>query len=287
MPCSPQTGSRRTVIVSWPAYPYWHKSEFAKALWAAIMALHALDDDQTKVLILSAHGRRLTGTMLEAADLAIDLSEFAHMFGVLPANLVVYVSACWGGYPAALGVIQSGIRHPYVLGPLVDIHEGDADYMERELLDLLDAEPPSRRGLYKLVRFYNDWHEVRQDHYGSRRWLFGMADTSRHFFPRRAPGNQLGTSVADEEETFVVRRLLYANGSRVPVSCEVEDARGRYWQASIDPLLSLTAGSLAALGDLRFIALFQIASTLHLPDNAHAITLSGRRIIEFVEVRLA
>ena len=50
---------------------------------------------------------------------------------------------------------------------------------------------------------------------------------------------------------------------------------------------SFTAGSLAALGDLRFIALFQIASTLHLPDNAHAITLSGRRIIEFVEVRLA
>lgn len=111
--------------------------------------------------------------------------------------------------------------------------------MERELFDLLDAEPPSRRGLYKLIRFYNDRHEVRQDHYGSRRWLFGMADTSRHFFPRRAPGNQLGTSVADEEETFVVRRLLYANGSRVPVSCEVEDARGRYRQASIDPLLSL------------------------------------------------
>ncbi|MEX3973786.1 hypothetical protein [Paraburkholderia caribensis] len=205
-----------------------------------------LGHDEPKALILSTHGYRLTGTSFKALDSPINLWDFRHAFGVLPPNLVVYLSACWGAYPGAIAPIQAGTTPPYVVGPLVDIYPYDANELENGLLDLLASGPATLRGLYRLIRRYNEDTEMRREDYGSRRWLFGMQDQEGNFFPRPAIGNQLATRTEEPDE-FVVRESVYAETTRDPVAREVEDSRGRRWQADIAALTPLDADGLTRL----------------------------------------
>ncbi|CAJ5346401.1 Uncharacterised protein [Burkholderia pseudomallei] len=246
---------------------YASKDEFGPALAEAVVSLHKLPTEQPKALILSAHGVPRTGTNLEASDGDINLWHYKDYFTVLPPNLVVYVSVCFGGYPA-MDVVQSDRLHtPYVIGPLVDIHMDHANAFQRELLNLMDsAVGVSRRSLLRLICSFNKNDKLRAHHYGRRQWLFGMRDLSGNFFPRQAMGNQLAAPVEDKMR-FTVVDLVRRGESGNVVACVIEDDRGVRRQVNLAPLLRVLGEDVDDFRGRRFNATFQVSHEASDVDN--------------------
>ncbi|MDA3669889.1 hypothetical protein [Burkholderia cenocepacia] len=261
------------------AQTFGTKSQFDTALRGAIAALHCLDDATPKVLIISTHGEELTGTRLDTGTGSVDLWEYKDHFGVLPNNLVVYLSACWGGYPTTAGAIQSGARVPPVVGPLVDIIVSDANAFQAELLDLLDTGMPTTDALNGLIRRYNDDESLRRDDYGDRRWLFGMWDEAGNFHPEAAVGAQLAAPVVDHERLKLVDLVRHGESGEV-IACVVEDQRGKRFQANIAPLLDAAGGDPESLVDVQFNAPYQVASDLCNPRDVGITGLPRIHIVE-------
>jgi hypothetical protein len=248
--------SRHCMICS-EEFEYEH--EFGRALMRAVEALHAKElDAAPKLLVISAHGKPRTGTDLEAAgDGQINLWEFRDYFSVLPPNMVIYVSACFGGYPA-VAHIQSDKRHtPFIVGPLVDIEIQDANAFQEALLDLMDNGSISRSGLYRLVRRFNKARH-RAHRYGRREWLFGMYDTHGFFFPRRSIGAQLAAPV-EPKTLFRIVEVVRGDAGHI-VGAILADDRGVRRRAIIEDVIDVS-DSIEGLIGKRITASYQVTHT--------------------------
>ncbi|WP_143295311.1 hypothetical protein [Burkholderia pseudomallei] len=261
------------------AQTFGTKSQFGDALRDAIAALLRLDDAMPKVLIISTHGEELTGTRLHTGTGTVDLWEYKDHFGVLPNNLVVYLSACWGGYSTTAGAIQSGARVPPVIGPLVDVIVSHANAFQAELLDLLNSGMPTIDALSGLIGRYNDDETLRRDDYGGRRWLFGMWDSAGNFHPGAAAGAQLAAAVVDDERLKLVELVRHGEADEV-IACVVEDQSGKRFQANVAPLLDAVGGDPESLVGVQFDAPYQVASDL---SNPRDVGITGLPRIHIVE----
>jgi hypothetical protein len=260
-------------------HTFWRTSQFVKGLREAITALHQLDDAIPKALIISTHGKALTGTRLDTVTGSVDLWEYKDYFGVLPNNLVVYVNACWGGYPSPAAAIQSGTRVPPVVGPMVNIYPQLADAFQSALLDLLDAGMPSDRALYRLVRHYNSDAMLRDEHYGGMDWLFGLWSRSRVFHPAEAAGNQLAAPVADNGRFEVIEPVLHAESGAV-IAWVVADSRGQRFQADVAQLPELLDVDPDCFIGATLDASFQLGAD---PDDySDAVRIIGLPIIHIM-----
>lgn len=255
------------------------KSQFGDALHGAIAALLPLDDAMPKVLIISTHGEELTGTRLDTGTGTVDLWEYKDHFSVLPKNLIVYLSACWGGYPTTAGAIQSGARVPPVIGPLVDVIVSHANAFQAELLDLLNSGMPTTDALGRLIDRYNDDKTLRRDDYGDRRWLFGMWDCAGNFHPGAAAGAQLAAAVVDDERLKLVELVRHGEADEV-IACVVENQSGERFQANIAPLLDAARGNPESLVGVEFDAPYQVCSDL---GNPRDVGITGLPLIHIVE----
>lgn len=122
------------------------KIEFRLQLQAAMRALLCEPVEIQKVLIISAHGEPLTGTLLTSRsgpseeEELIDLWEYNDHFKVAPPNLTVFLSSCWGAYfEIARGIQQNARPCPVVIGPLVNVQFSHAQEMQACLLRALDG----------------------------------------------------------------------------------------------------------------------------------------------------
>lgn len=264
------------------ASTFWRKSQFGEALREGISELHRLDDASPKALIISTHGATRTGTSLDVVTEHVDLSEYRGCFGVLPNNLTVYLNACWGAYPSTAAAIQSGIRRPPVVGPLVEIYPSLANRFQAELLDLLDAGAPSTRALYRLVRRFNNEETLRVKDYGGQQSLFGMWDVSGTFFPRAPVGVQLSAGI--EQGEFRLCDLAKSDGNFGDVvACMVEHVySGQKLQANLGAILELIDGDLAEYIGMRFNASFQVVSDLTDPKD---VGFTGLPVIRILALR--
>jgi hypothetical protein len=233
---------------------YTNESQFETSLMQAICALHMVERDLPKVLILSAHGVPLTGTNLATSGSEeIDLCCYERYFSVLPHNLVIYISACFGGFPAARIAQSDKINTPYVVGPLVDIQFGHANDFQSRLLDLANQPDLSRKSLYRLIRTFN---RANFRHEYGQRQLFGMYDRSGNFFPREVIGTQLAARI-EPEMRFSVENFIYSDGSSEPAACVIKNDRGVLLQANLGPFLKFSKNIEDLIGR-RFSGRFQI-----------------------------
>ncbi|MFP3588582.1 hypothetical protein SCB29_33860 [Paraburkholderia sp. SIMBA_055] len=262
------------------AKTFWTTSQFGEALRDAITALHRLDDATPKVLIISTHGEELTGTRLDTGTGSVDLWQYKHCFGVLPNNLVVYVSACWGGYPSAAAAIQSGTRVPHVVGPLVDTSVSLADAFQTALLDLVDGGMPSTAALNRLIGRFNSNEKLRREHYGNVPSLFGMWDVFRVFSPQAAVGAQLAAPVNDGVR-FKFCELVRLDESGEAIACVLELC-GEKFQANVTPFIDAANGDPSVFIGAQFDASYQFVSDLEDSDNVRIIGLPIIHIVELL-----
>jgi len=214
--------------------------QFVAGLRSCVEALVRERDDAPKLLVISAHGIPLTGTNLEATDLeSIDLWLYADHFAALPSSIVVFLSACFGGYPSLLALQQRS--HLCALGPLVDIEMRDANAFQRDLLDVL-AKGGSERSLLRLVLSRNRALRTKYDN----RFVFGLCDRDGNQFPRRAPGTQLAAPVHGPTVFQIVELLADERGS--VTRCRLEDEHENVFYAPIASLGQSAANSSGLIG---------------------------------------
>lgn len=261
------------------AKTFWTTSQFAKALRDAIAALHRLDDATPKVLIVSTHGEELTGTRFSTGIESVDLWECKDCFGVLPKNLVVYLSACWGGYPSAAAAIQSGTRVPPVVGPLVNTYVSLADVFQTALLDLLNAGMPSTSALDSLISRSNNNEALRREHYGNLPALFGMWDVTGAFHPNAAAGEQLAAPVNDDAR-FKLCELVRLDESGEAIACVLEHC-GQKLQGNLAPFIDAAIGDPSLFIGAQFNASYQLVSDL---ENPNDVGITGLPVINIVEL---
>lgn len=109
------------------------------------------------LLVLSAHGVDRTGTALRLQD--SNLSAHLIPMGLLqvrPANLVVFLSACWGAFPAYVDYVRIGGYHPpTVLGAIVAVHPRHANELQKRIVQSLCQHGHDEARLALLVRDAN------------------------------------------------------------------------------------------------------------------------------------
>ncbi|WP_186095807.1 hypothetical protein [Burkholderia gladioli] len=259
------------------ARTFWTATEFRDTLCDAIVALHRIDEATPKLLVISTHGKELTGTHLLAGLEPIDLATYGQYFGVLPKNLIVYLSACWGGYSSPASAIQSGTCPPIVVGPLVHIGKTIADTFQAALLDLLEAGVPSASDLECLIARFNDDETLRANYYGH--CLFGMWDNARLFYPAEAADWQLAAPVESVGAFCLLEPVRYGASGEVIAWVVVEEQSGEKFQANIPGIFDLAPGDPKALIGARFNAPYQVASDLDNPQDVGVAGLPFVRII--------
>ncbi len=73
-------------------------------------------DEQTKLLIISAHGEPHTGVQICVGNgELLDFWDYREYFRPLPSNLIIYVNCCFGLYPSAAALQGDAI--PLLVGP--------------------------------------------------------------------------------------------------------------------------------------------------------------------------
>lgn len=261
----------KAVPPNWIVYQatYANSDEFRRVLSCAIENLHRLDDQDPKILIISGHGIPRTGTDIESGDgTQIMFWDYKDYFRVLPPNLVIYLSACFGMYPSSSVLQSDDWNRPYVLGPLVDIKFEHANEFQQELLKIVEASTGAQlnEGLRSLVQRFNDKKSVRDMQYGGREWLFGMFDEDGNFFPSEFLGAQLAAPV-EGKQFVVVRELIQREAGATPVTCIVENDLGDLQHVSLTELAGLV-GRLEDLVGTRFEVVYQKISSDQFVDES-------------------
>ncbi|WP_437832441.1 hypothetical protein [Sorangium sp. So ce1153] len=126
-------------------------------------------DARTHLIIISAHGAKLTGTRLtlSGADESdqsaseIDLKLHEDYFRTLPVQCVIYLSVCWGAYPGPIGAIcghsKTSSQH-ILIGPLVEIHWKHAVEAQNNIIDsILSGADIESKFIALIEKWNNRW----------------------------------------------------------------------------------------------------------------------------------
>lgn len=112
--------------------------EFERNLHRIMNSIRSCYQDKpndTYLLIISAHGKPQTGTLLEAnPEESINLRLYSDFFNDAPRKFVVYVSACWGLYPS---VIDALTHKATIIGPIINISGKHNKEMQDRIIGIL------------------------------------------------------------------------------------------------------------------------------------------------------
>lgn len=183
------------------------------------------------LLVISAHGAEATGTWIDAKAGAFSAFEVMHQVPARPADMVVYLSSCWGAYPdLPLALQWRSDPAPLVLGPLVEIEAIHADGFQDELVGLV-ASAANEADLVALV---GRWNAKLSGQYGGDVFAIVRRDGSRipDWGTRGFAGKQLQDMdvhvVALQRSPALVRTLLgsiaRADEREMAVVAESDDA---------------------------------------------------------------
>jgi len=115
-------------------------------------------EERIHLLIISAHGVPYTGTNLEVSSgKSIDLSLYKEYFRVLPKDLVIYVSACWGGYPSVIqGICGNADNPPILIAPLIPIEQHQNIKIQNSIIDCLLNHSDYEEQLIQTIKRLNE-----------------------------------------------------------------------------------------------------------------------------------
>lgn len=249
---------------------YVNRETFAQAIAQAIATLRDGAEQEPKVLIISGHGVPLTGTDIDSDGVRandIRLWTFDQLFSDLPPNLFIYMSACFGAYPAATALQSDDEHTPYVLGPGVDIRFEHANLFQREFLQLIAAGAglPSAAELRGLVDKFNANQNLRNMQYGGREFLFVMYEKDGSVYPEGFTGNQLAAPTKPKK-IVVVEKLIRRGANNCPVACIVEDESGHRQFATLSALADLKEDHEDLLG-IRVAITYQLLAGDHVDGD--------------------
>lgn len=148
-----------TLATQLKAYELFKSKDDFKTSMVKIMRLAHKSPLDTHMLIISSHGVPLTGTVLETEQGDhIDFShpDIANFFTILPPNLLIWISACWGGYPAIVERMRASNNVPVIIGPLVPISGDHAITFQNQLIDLLISSGIDENQLELVTNEFND-----------------------------------------------------------------------------------------------------------------------------------
>ena len=128
-------------------FPFSSNDSFRTSVVRAVEHLASVPADPRRLLIISAHGEPETGTHLAVgnADEQIVLAEHEGLFAFPFRDLIIFVSACWGGYAANVDLICKASRSapPFLVGPVVPIRDKHCVLLQNAIIDtLMKAEDP-------------------------------------------------------------------------------------------------------------------------------------------------
>lgn len=255
-------------------HSFTDKRTFETGLTAAIQELFKVKPEAPKLLIISAHGIPRTGTLIDAGHFQlIDFWEFRNHFLVLPQNLVVYLSCCFGAYPSA-DAFQSGQgTHPIVIGPLVDITFQHANDFQNQLIAVLKRDATSTARIIDLANKFN--HESRYRTQYQRRYVIGVLDQSKNRHPIEAAGSQLAAPV-EQRHSFEIIGFSPPNFDS-PYHCILRDVSGRKYLALTGAVIGLSKELVSLVGK-TISAKFQIVQVRE--DDYISIELKQPRLMK-------
>lgn len=168
------------------------------------------EEEEQKLLIISAHGIPKTGTLVFASYFEqINWYEFSPYFKVLPKNLVIYISACFGIYPLANAIRDKSLSPPFIIGPLVDIRFDHANEIQRKIITKMSEGKVTKNWIEQTISTFNDPNRYPTSYGG--RFVLGFYDKDGQFFPQEAIGQFAGP--VETNGNFTIHRKISVNGS--------------------------------------------------------------------------
>lgn len=203
------------------------KEEFKNHLEKVMNSLR--DNAHTQLLILSAHGKPGTATDLAVgpSNESIDIRHFSSYFKNLPPKLVIYVSACWGGYPSFYqSFIVSQTSKPTTIGPLVSICGKHNIELQDKIIEVLSQHKDYEPKLCEVIQQFNTkW----KDAYPGKPYSVSIKTSDDKWVPPRGEGG-LPYPISGKNKYLIVALQRHACCfSDGPLSAVLWDGVN-YWQ---------------------------------------------------------
>lgn len=205
---------------------YVRDDEFDKCIEEACAALSEVAKDLPKVLVISAHGHKLSGDLeipgqkVEGDEVSISLWQHANAFQRIPDQTVVHLSSCFGAYPNAIAIQSRPRSTPPIIGPLVNISFHDATTLHTDLLNYIDERGIGDAELREFVDQQQQALSIHDPYRG--RYVIGLIDCTGAQHPQGAVGSQLAANVESARIIFVVESVDYST-----LSVEINSGSGR------------------------------------------------------------
>jgi hypothetical protein len=218
----------------------------------AFEAMLKAEGDLRHLLVLSAHGEPMTGTLVEVSpDVVVGLEKHGDFFKMRPAGLVVFASTCWGGYPSVLQALRTGddTQKPFIVAPVVPIDARDANELQRRLVDAMITENLDDRLDALLERTTTTFDQERAANYAEA--VFRFVRRNGEMVPEQG---EAGLAAPMERQTtyFVVavQRDPDAKGEPPGYAMVQASHNGRYWRVPVPSLSEVDddAGVYALVG---------------------------------------
>lgn len=134
----------------------WFNSQesLVQAVHAAFTQMLRAEDGARHILVLSAHGKEMTGTHIEVSkNTHIRLDAHADLFAIRPRGLVTLVSACWSGYPSVLQALRAGegTEATLIVASLVNIHPDDINAVQADVIAAMVREEQYDEVIERIV----------------------------------------------------------------------------------------------------------------------------------------
>ncbi|VVD62994.1 hypothetical protein PPN31114_00200 [Pandoraea pneumonica] len=200
--------------------------EFDKCVEEACAALSKVAKDLPKVLVISAHGHKLSGDLeipgriVDGDEVSISLLRHANAFQSIPDQTVVHLSSCFGAYPNAITIQRARHSAPPIIGPLVNINFDDATALHTALLNYVNGRGIGDAQLRAFVDHQQQALSIHDPYCG--RYVIGLIDSTGAQHPQGAVGGQLAAEVETSRIIFVVDSVDYST-----LSVEIDSGSGR------------------------------------------------------------
>ena len=213
-------------------------ASFESGLRACMSKFLVEDADTIKMLVISAHGDEETGWLKATDDdegELVSLERFASYFKTAPINLIVYLRACFGGYPDMQALQCDPQNKPIVVGPLVEIEVPHASDFQKLVLAKLGQGLGALEAVKEAVDQFN-----RPDGHGTKysgMFVYGMCDGAGDFHPIEAQGAQL-RAVVEPYRTFEIIDFVPPGPPAQAIKVRLRTEGGEECLAGVGPLLS-------------------------------------------------
>jgi len=198
---------------------YRDEPSFERGLREALGKLIAMDDESPKLMVVSAHGKPLTGTHLESdTGDVINWHFFESHFKVLPKHLIVFLSACFGAYPSSLAWQAKSDNKPILVGPMVNIQMKHANEFQDALLNAMCASADLESSIQAAVDHFNKRHFQ----YYQERTVLRLIRSNGVCHPRM-DGTQLAADGYDKKR-FYIRGFKHVTQENLLLDSGPEDA---------------------------------------------------------------